>query len=51
MWLDSKLGTFTQNVLCMPINYADFSIGVLELTNKNRASPFNEVDIDLIERT
>ena len=50
MWLDSKIGTFTQNILCMPINYADFSIGVLELTNKNRNYTFNDIDIKLIEK-
>lgn len=34
----------------MPINYADFSIGVLELTNKSRNASFNEIDINLIEK-
>lgn len=34
----------------MPINYADFSIGVLEFTNKARNSKFTEIDIKLIEK-
>lgn len=50
MWLDSKTGIFTQNILCMPINYADFSIGVVELTNKSRGSEFSNVDTELLEK-
>lgn len=50
MWLDSKIGTFTQNLLCMPINYADFSIGVIELTNKPKKCEFTDLDTKLVEK-
>jgi hypothetical protein len=50
MWLDSKIGTFTYSLLCIPINYADFSIGVIELVNKPNKSEFTEIDINLIEK-
>jgi len=39
-----------KNILCVPINYADFSIGVMELVNKNKGSEFTDYDISLIEK-
>ena len=49
MWIDSKTGIFTNNLLCMPINFADFSIGVIELTNKHRGCEYTEIDIKLVK--
>ncbi|CAI2380518.1 unnamed protein product [Moneuplotes crassus] len=47
---DMNSDIFIRNYLCVPINYADFSIGVIELVNKTKGCNFGDYDTTLLEK-
>ena len=47
--LDHKLKQITKNLLAVPIKFAEHSIGVLEVANKQTQSEYSDTDLLLVK--
>lgn len=45
---DDATGFRTQSVLCVPLQFEDRTLGVLELINKKGGTPFDEQDLNIL---